>query len=944
MAQPCLQLLLLVAVAVVFELRPCCGLGASNIPHHIVKKDLRVDLSVPSLGVLLSQRLHRQAASQQELQLRSQWQRQYDGAPPDEKPDGGGSTADQEEGTTEHPTTVRRHTGRFGQDMTVRTNAVTFPTEHDHGNVAQAAQEQSIGRRWKNLMEPHEPMPADFVSDSTRRPPKLRRSNVDATTTSVQSESKRSVANATERACNCSELLTNETFSKVFYLVPRPVEAADQNKSLIKEIIRASLSKSVIVERLYDKAGCHCGCCNHTTITAAQSPSTEMRPTLAETTKTTGPSTTPTSTSMHQYEGHAQTSAATTTTTSSSRGTKCPTRVFIKLPGEELPARATDCRKLWLPDSVYKGETFWECEDRGSVDCGGGGGRATSQRTFPALRVSHPVPPSHQGAIYTKPSTLSSAMRRTAQPTATTESTGATKTFAVRKTTPATSSNCSTFAEGDASTGAPDTRAYNAAAIYGLVSSPNETTNGWHLNIFAPYHPFSGNASKTRNATPPSTRAPMIENLRHRHYMTTNITTLTAPRKASVRGLTLTSLTQTSRVTSSSTRPETTPSSSSTPTLPSLPPKNETLMAAAWPQRCPNGDALGSTFNSSSLAFVLMCAAAGTTSCNGSDCELPPKRRVAHDDHRRPATVTTGYRRSTHYHLHDDDDFPWTRSSTYKSTSPEQVQSLAYRASRNGTAFPYPFRGSDVMAPRDSNVSRIGGRNVTVPTSRNGSHQDRDLPVFLEVTVSAKSHPFFNYRTRTFKSTSDKTYADIIFGAAVGLQTASSSLRERLAYNSFQEVALPHSDVKRYDATRDYAVGHRVTTPGNNGESRRRSRAPDKRSANSVGYAVTAERERRPSPPARIDLVKSSIRMNAEVGVRSSGCSDALRCAANDDKKSDVLEKIVVRSGHPYEEDEYEYYYVEDDSSSSEVPPDSQLRSVAAASAASRTAQSGGLG
>lgn len=942
MAQPCrpLQLLLLMVAAVVFELRPCCGLGESKIPHRIVKKDLRVDLSVPSLGVLLSQRLHRQAASQQELQQRSQWQRQYDGAPPDEKPDGGDSIGDQGEGTTEHPTTVRRHTGRFGQDMTVRTNAVTLPADHDHGNVAQAAQEQSIGRRWKNLMEPHEPMPADLVSDSTRRPPKLRRSNVDATTTSVQSESKRSVANATERACNCSELLTNETFSKVFYLVPRPVEAADQNKSLVKEIIRASLSKSVIVERLYGKAGCHCGCCNHTTITAAQSPSTEMRPTLAETTKTTGHSTTPTSTSMHQYEGHTQTSTATTTTTSSSRGTKCPTRVFIKLPGEELPARATDCRKLWLPDSVYKGETFWECEDRGSVDCGGGGGRAASQRTLPALRVSHPLPSSRQGAIYIKPSELSSAMRRTAEPTTTTESTVATKTatFAVRKTTPTTSSNCSSSAEGDASTGAPDASAHKAAAVFGMVPLPNETTSGWHLNIFAPYHPFGGNASKTRNATLPSTRAPMIENLRHRHYMTTNMTTLTAPEKTSVRRLTLTSLTQTSRVTSSSTLSDTTRSSTSTPTLPSLPPKNETLMAAAWPQRCPNGDALGSTFNSSSLAFVLMCAAAGTTGCNGSECELPPKRRVAHDDHRQPATVTTGYRRSTHYHLHDDDDFPWTRSSTYRSTSPEQVRLLPYRTSRNGTAFPYPFRGSDVSASRNSNVSRIGGRNVTVPTSRNGSHPDHNLPVFLEVTVSAKPNPFFNYRTRTFKSTSDKTYADIIFGAAVGVQTVSSRLRQRLAYNSFQEVAIPHSDVKRYDATRDHGVGHRVTTPGNNGENRRRSKAPDKRAANGIGYAVTVEKERRPLPPARIDLVKSSIRMNAEVGLRSSGCSDALRCAANDDKKSDVLEKIVVRSGHPYEEDEYEYYYVEDDSSSSEVPLDMQSRSVAGASAASRTA------
>ncbi|KAL1431561.1 hypothetical protein MTO96_014078 [Rhipicephalus appendiculatus] len=65
---------------------------------------------------------------------------------------------------------------------------------------------------------------------------------------------------------------------------------------------------------------------------------------------------------------------------------------------------------------------------------------------------------------------------------------------------------------------------------------------------------------------------------------------------------------------------------------------------------------------------------------------------------------------------------------------------------------------------------------------------------------------------------------------------------------------------------------------------------------------------------------------------RSSACQDGLPCAVDDGKESNVLEKIVVRSGQPSEEVEYEYYYVDDDTPNSELPRDRLSRSVAVAS------------
>lgn len=951
MARPChsLRLLLLAAAAVLCELPTCCGFGASNVPHHIAKKDLRVDLSVPSLGVLLSQRLHRKASSLHEQQHRSQWQRQYeDDASSNGKREGGDSGTDQSEGATDDRTTVWRHRGRFGQDMAVRTNAVTLPAEHDRETVALGAQEQSLRRWWKNLMEPQEPLPASLASGSTRPPQKLKRSNVDSTTSSLQTASKRSatrVTNATDRACNCTELLTNETFSRVFYLVPPPVGTNGQNRNPVKEVIRASLSKSVLVERLYDNCGCRCGC-NHTAptpVSASQGSSTEKRSTTAATTteiQTTEPSTTPARASARHQEDHPQALYATRSTASSSKGTKCPTRVFVKLPGEELPARAADCRKLWLPDNVYKEQTFWECEDRGSVDCRGEGGHEATERAFQALRpVSSPSPPSHQDSrnvVYTRTSAECSTEPRTAQPRATTyraETTADSKaaTSTTERTAPSTESKSGCANDEDASSGASEKRTHKA--------SPNDTAGGWHINFFAPLNPSGGNASKTGNATLPSTRAPMTENLRHRHYMTTNRATVTTPKKTSAKTLTPTSFSQTSRTTSGSTHSDTTQSRTTRPALLSLPPKNESLLAA-WPQRCANSDALEPTFNNS-LAFVIMCAPPGASSCNGSDCE-PAKRRVAHEDHRQLASGTTDPRKSTHNHLHEDDDFPWTRASKHRSSSPDQARSLPYRASRNGTAFPYPFRGSDVSTARDRNASRLGGRNVTA--SRNGSHPHRDLPIFLEVTGSSKPKPFFMGGTRTTKSTTEKRYADVIFGPAEdSLQQVSSRQRQRLAYRGYQEVArqLAQADAERYDATRDYAVGQRTSATGNENSQ---TRTPDKRAASGIGYAVTLEKERRPLPPVKIDLLKSSVRMKALVDrALSTGCKDGMPCAVNGGKKSDMLEKIVVRSGEPSEEDEYEYYYVDYDTSSSELPRDRQVRSVAVAPDASRTAHSGVL-
>ncbi|XP_075731246.1 uncharacterized protein LOC142774603 [Rhipicephalus microplus] len=939
MARPCrpMRLLLLAAAAVLCKLPRCGGVEPSNVPHHIAKKDLRVDLSVPSLGVLLSQRLHRKASSLQEQQRGLQWQRQYeDGALSNGRAEGNDSIGD--EGATGDHSTVWRHRGRFGQDMTFRTNAATLATEHGSEIVIQLSQERLSQRPWKDLMEPHEPLPADLASVSTQPPPKLKRSNVDTRTSSLQIASGRNatVSNATERGCNCSELLTNETFTKVFYLVPPSVETNSRNRIPVKEVVRASLSKTVLVERLYDNGGCHCGCNNTASpkpASSSRSSSTEKRSTTAATRaakNTTQPSTTPATTRVRQQEDHPQALYATRPSARTSKSRKCPTRVFVKFPGEELPARAADCRKLWLPDSVYKDETFWECEDRGSVDCRGEGGREATKRLLQALRpVSGPPPSSRQysrNVVYTRTSVKCSAMPGTAQTTAATNCGETTATSTTERTTSTTGSKNGCGDDEDASSGTPEKSVHKA--------SLNEPAEGRHPYFLAPFYPFGGNASKMGNATLSSTKAPMTANLRHRHY-----TTDKTPKKTSAKTLTPTSFSRTSRTTSGIIRSDSAQSSTTGTEFPAFPPKSGPLLAG-WTRLCANSDNPGSTFNSS-LAFVLMCALPGAASCNGSYCE-PAKRRVAYEDQRQMVHDTTYRQRNTHNHLHEDDDFPWTRASKHRSSSPEQVRYLPYRSSRNVTAFPYPFRGPDVWKARDGNVSRLGGRNVTA--SRSGSHPHRDVPVFLEVTISSNPKPFFMGGTRTTRPTTEKRYVDVIFGAAEGsLQRASPRQRQRLAYRTYQEVArqLPLTDVKRHDATPDYVIGERTTATGNENS---RSRAPDKRAASSIGYATSVGKELRPWPPVKVDLLKSSVRMKALVDrARSPACKDGFPCAEDDGKKTDMLQKIIVRSGQPSEEVEYEYYYVDDDTPSSELPHDMFLRSVAMASDASRSAQSGGV-
>ncbi|KAL3200465.1 hypothetical protein MRX96_053618, partial [Rhipicephalus microplus] len=77
-------------------------------------------------------RLHRKASSLHEQQRSLQWQRQYeDGTLSNGRAEGNDSISD--EGATDDHSTVWRHRGRFGQDMTFRTNAATLPP-FEHGS------------------------------------------------------------------------------------------------------------------------------------------------------------------------------------------------------------------------------------------------------------------------------------------------------------------------------------------------------------------------------------------------------------------------------------------------------------------------------------------------------------------------------------------------------------------------------------------------------------------------------------------------------------------------------------------------------------------------------------------------------------------------------------------------------------------------------------------
>ncbi|KAK8758760.1 hypothetical protein V5799_003614 [Amblyomma americanum] len=777
--------------------------------------------------------------------------------------------------------------------MTSRTGTVTFPSEHDHANVGPDRREQVVLRRWQNLMEPRETPPADLVVESTRSPAKLKRSNIDTApfrSAAQQGDSKlrtttaEPFVNITSRACNCTELLANETFSTVVFLVPHSRGTAgevDRNGSLIREVVRASLSKSVQVERIYEK-GCRCGrndttfrspststvaTKTNTPVLCARNDSSGLKAIPAAVDVTRLPKTTwaekvmPTATfaeaRVHLPEGRLQTTVVNAT--GRPAGTKCPVRVFVKLPGEELPARAKDCRKLWLPEIVHKEETFWECEDYGSTDCGYRAPAGSTRHTLLA-RESGSFP--SENTTHIAPYAWFETMRRTHSTRSTTETSEA--AFRRRTIFLTPLAKCGN-ADGT-SPSAPDVRAPKPTEC--VQGSSNDS---WHLSLLIAFHPF-GNYSKMANATI-ITKTIAAESLTPRYTNVAAKSSQTTP-ETSTRNPVASSLRKYGTTTT-----HTTPTQYTTVSTAKMTSLSAAGLPPSWSIRCPQyGEQRGAN---NSLPFILMCAAAAlaapSVACNGSSCDI--KKRVA-----EPVTNEVRHQRSTHYHLHDDYDFVWTRVPL---TSTTVRRSLQYRA-RNGTAFPYPFRDS-----------HFGGRGSTA--ARKGSSLERKPAIFHEAAPS-KPEDVKN-KARKMATTESTTYLEIIFGVA---GPDASRQRERVEYDA-NEAARP--DVERRQGSKKQARSF-VGPAGQPGEDdHQASHPPGRRAAIRQGDAG-----RDVLSPMNIDLFKSSINVKAvEVDkTRSSECQDA-RCAANSGKKP-LLEQIVVRHVNPPSgEGEYEYYYVYDE-------------------------------
>ncbi|KAL1431560.1 hypothetical protein MTO96_014077 [Rhipicephalus appendiculatus] len=229
-----------------------------------------------------------------------------------------------------------------------------------------------------------------------------------------------------------------------------------------------------------------------------------------------------------------------------------------------------------------------------------------------------------------------------------------------------------------------------------------------------------------------------------------------------------------------------------------------------------------------------MCAPPGAASCNGSDCE-PAKRRVAHEDHRQLAYDTTDRRK-------EHPQPPARRRRLPVDPRPQSAGRpvrnesglCPYRTSRNGTAFPYPFRGSDVSRKRVAGASPSLAAKTSLHPG-NGSHPHRDVPVFLEVTISPKLKPFFMGGTRTAKPTTEKRYADVIFGAAEDSLQKMVTSEATLAVRKLPGGRPPtstHRTSSGHDAARDYVFGQRTTATGNDnsqsGSARQESSEQDR--------------------------------------------------------------------------------------------------------------------
>ncbi|CAN8027993.1 unnamed protein product [Ixodes persulcatus] len=888
---PVLLACLAIAEAFVFMER-----WKSMVPHHRVERqrDLLIDLEVPSLGVLMRQRIQKRIADAPAVEAANT----LDGTPVAREQQGASGA-----GNLAPSVPVERawkHSGYFGQDMSTKTRVFTFPIVRTQKHLTED-QESRPTRQWKNLMEPRKPEDAAVTSRqklkrrAVNQLPEVAPAYLGGGVASDLYPPKNLSPTVPPPRCHCRESPANRSLEDLLELVPSISRTIHKsaNGSIIKEIIRASLSKSLELERVYGQRDCHCNCQVSSAHFVKGAAGVTVRPQHKiltwnpargrRTSSSPGVEATQANRSPPSYRGMNRSVKYPTPTTK----TGCPRRVFVKYPGEPLPPAAKDCRKLWLPEHTFRKQTFWECVDTQSSECNistkatspflgldagvstrptgdVGGARASVASTSFMLPTT--VASSTRRRTDTTPSAAppttiaSSARRKSASSTPVTLPTTTTWTMTVSSnlvTLPPKTTSSTTRTTASATSITPP--ASTSATLPSISSRPKTTFKEQETTIKRTQKRMKSTSTISSTAmhsvftmafTPEKKLFPFYKiksspcpkflksttskdaKLKHRHHY----------RSPTSRASFTTAINTTRDPIAASNDSAAFPNPTSTSTFSTI---CVNLSAEQISRMRKVNHTLADTLASMCVPTPVICAYPGQ-----KNCVLPDAMRVQiHVSH---------YHRSTHHGflLGDKEDGVQRRTDgTFLSTRGAHVVHQHPQA-RNATGFPYPYH----EAPGDT--SEATGN-------------------------SSEIEPFTRQESRTPR-------------ASHGIQASTAQSAVRTTYpekTSGQKVVLTEGK---------WLHGAGSSRAPNNKELGKRSHA-------SVALQqLEQEGHERKAVPIKVNVVKSRISVNAVLDVNQ--CREP-RCPRKGTTKP-RRHTVVVRTV-PIGDDDYEYYYVYDDEKSS---------------------------
>ncbi|CAN7945822.1 unnamed protein product, partial [Ixodes hexagonus] len=567
--------------------------------------------------------------------------------------------------------------------------------------------------------------------------------------------------------------------------------------------------------------------------------------------------------------------------------TGCPRRVYVKYPGEPLPASAKECRKLWLPEHTFKKETFWECEDTKSSECG-----RSTRATSHFLDLVADASTRHTGdaggaRMFTPPTTMASPTIRTTVsspcvplPTTTASSTIGTKDSSTIACVPSTSTTRPTTEASSTTrtTVTPSTTAASSSATPSSISS-----------------------------RPQITCAPQETTMRRRRRKTTTTSTSTS-----------TTMPPSSTTTEASARA----------TGRKLFPFHRLRTSFACPTSTESATAENS--NSKHLHYET----SPTTS--GSYVMVRTRRKHSHRT-RSPASLP----KATNYTASLQTTPTSTRSTLCVELSAEQIAQLR---ETNDTL-------ADILeticSPTHVICTHSGQRNCVPPvftktlTRVPAHHNHHDLRGRDQVRLSADGVALLMRGPRLILHNGKGSSATAFLyplHEAVGTTTyASESTRTSTKGEPYTHPAPKTSVVGNGSQASTSGTTKRSTTYPGRVSSKRpavankgrvhvhgaspnpRNKEIDKRSYDDLAMRVQRERQPEQSIPFRLNLVKSKMSLNAVMNLKCPGnhCPRKVTSRPRHDT-------IVVRTV-PVGDDEYEYYYVydEDEKSPRSVTGDS---------------------